>query len=391
MVIDTLGGGRIEPRELAEEMRSSYLDYAMSVIVGRALPDVRDGLKPVHRRVLFSMPRAACSPDRPYSKCARVVGDVLGKYHPHGDTARLRRAGAHGAVVLAALPAGRRPGQLRHQRRLRRRRHALHRVPAAASWPSRCCATSTPTPSTSCRTTTGASSEPTVLPAGSRTCSSTARPGSPSAWRPTSRRTTWARSIDAGVALIDNPDATLDDLMRHIKGPDFPTGGDHHGHRRHPRRLRDRPRPGRDARPRCTPRSMKGGRNALIVTELPVHGQEGGDDGVITKIAELVQRQGDHRDLRHQRRLGPHRHARRHRAQARRDPDGRAEQALQAHRAADDLRRQHGGAGRRRPAHALAAADARRTTSTTRRRWSPAAPSSSSTGPSAGRTCSRAT
>src|SRR5437773_6933388 len=87
MAFDTLDGGRIEQRELAEEMRSSYLDYAMSVIVGRALPDVRDGLKPVHRRVLFAMNESGLQPGRPYSKCARVVGDVLGKYHPHGDTA----------------------------------------------------------------------------------------------------------------------------------------------------------------------------------------------------------------------------------------------------------------------------------------------------------------
>src|SRR6201994_3113762 len=85
--MDTLGDGRIEPRELAEEMRSSYLDYAMSVIVGRALPDVRDGLKPVHRRVLFSMNESGLQPNRPYAKCARIVGDVMGKYHPHGDSA----------------------------------------------------------------------------------------------------------------------------------------------------------------------------------------------------------------------------------------------------------------------------------------------------------------
>jgi DNA gyrase subunit A len=72
---------------LEEEMRRSYLDYAMSVIVGRALPDVRDGLKPVHRRILFAMHEANTTWNRPYVKCARVVGDVLGKYHPHGDTA----------------------------------------------------------------------------------------------------------------------------------------------------------------------------------------------------------------------------------------------------------------------------------------------------------------
>ena len=84
---ETLGAGRIEPRELEQEMRSSFLDYAMSVIVSRALPDVRDGLKPVHRRVLYAMHEAGLQPNRPRLKCARVVGDVMGSYHPHGDTA----------------------------------------------------------------------------------------------------------------------------------------------------------------------------------------------------------------------------------------------------------------------------------------------------------------
>src|SRR6266704_3151047 len=79
--------GRIEERELTQEMRSSYLDYAMSVIVGRALPDVRDGLKPVHRRVLYAMHDLALQPTRPYRKSAFIVGEVMGKYHPHGDTA----------------------------------------------------------------------------------------------------------------------------------------------------------------------------------------------------------------------------------------------------------------------------------------------------------------
>jgi len=82
-----LGPGRIEPRELEDEMRSSYLDYAMSVIVSRALPDVRDGLKPVHRRVLYGMHEAGMQPNRPYKKSARVVGDVMGSFHPHGDSA----------------------------------------------------------------------------------------------------------------------------------------------------------------------------------------------------------------------------------------------------------------------------------------------------------------
>src|ERR1700727_2952271 len=84
---DTLSGGHIEDRGLEQEMRSSYLDYAMSVIVGRALPDVRDGLKPVHRRVLYSMHDLGLQPTRSYRKCAYIVGEVMGKYHPHGDSA----------------------------------------------------------------------------------------------------------------------------------------------------------------------------------------------------------------------------------------------------------------------------------------------------------------
>ena len=84
---DIISGGNIEPRGLEEEMRSAYLDYAMSVIVGRALPDVRDGLKPVHRRVLYSMNQMGLQPNRRYVKCSRIIGDVMGKYHPHGDSA----------------------------------------------------------------------------------------------------------------------------------------------------------------------------------------------------------------------------------------------------------------------------------------------------------------
>src|SRR5437667_11628334 len=85
--IGALGPGRIESRELEQEMRSSFLDYAMSVIVSRALPDVRDGLKPVHRRVLYGMHEAGLQPNRPYKKAASTVGAVMANYHPHGDQA----------------------------------------------------------------------------------------------------------------------------------------------------------------------------------------------------------------------------------------------------------------------------------------------------------------
>ena len=81
------GGDRVEPVDIQIEMQRSYIDYAMSVIVGRALPDVRDGLKPVHRKILYGMFDSGFRPDRPYVKCARVVGDVMGNYHPHGDSA----------------------------------------------------------------------------------------------------------------------------------------------------------------------------------------------------------------------------------------------------------------------------------------------------------------
>src|ERR1700744_5764417 len=85
--IDTIGGGNIEPRGLEEEMRSAYLDYAMSVIVGRALPRVEDGLKPVQRRILYVMNELGLNPTRKHVKCAQIVGEVMGKYHPHGDSA----------------------------------------------------------------------------------------------------------------------------------------------------------------------------------------------------------------------------------------------------------------------------------------------------------------
>ena len=84
---DGMAEERVQPIALHQEMQRSYLEYAMSVIVGRALPDARDGLKPVQRRILYAMQELGLTPDRPYRKCARVVGDVLGKYHPHGDQA----------------------------------------------------------------------------------------------------------------------------------------------------------------------------------------------------------------------------------------------------------------------------------------------------------------
>ena len=191
MTIDTLDGGRIEPRELAEEMRSSYLDYAMSVIVGRALPDVRDGLKPVHRRVLFSMNESGLQPNRPYSKCAAVVGDVLGKYHPHGDCA------AYDALVRMAqwfslrYPLVDGQGNFGNQDgySAAAMRYTECRLAPLAVEMLRDIDADTVDfmPNYDERRR-----EPWCCRRGSRTCWSTARPASPWAWRRTSRRTTWA-------------------------------------------------------------------------------------------------------------------------------------------------------------------------------------------------------
>ena len=155
---------------LEDEMRQSYLDYAMSVIVGRALPDVRDGLKPVHRRILFAMHESNNVYSRPYVKCARVVGDVLGKYHPHGDTS------AYDALVRMAqnfsmrYHAGRRPGQLRLGGRRSAGGLSLHRMPHDVAGRASCSPTSIARRSISSTTTTARKKSRSCCRRACRTC-----------------------------------------------------------------------------------------------------------------------------------------------------------------------------------------------------------------------------
>ena len=198
-------GGRIEPIELQTSMQRAYIDYAMAVIVGRALPDVRDGLKPVHRRVLYAMYDGGYRPDRGFSKCSRVVGDVMGQYHPHGDTAIydtlvrlaqpwvMRAPLVHGqgnfgspgndsAAAMRYTECRMAPLAMEMVRDIDRRR-----------------------PSTSSRTTTVARRSRPSCRRGSRTCWSTARPASRSAWPPPSRRTTCARSPRARSGRSSTP------------------------------------------------------------------------------------------------------------------------------------------------------------------------------------------
>ena len=223
---------RILPRLIDDEIKESFINYSMSVIVSRALPDVRDGLKPVHRRVLYAMNELGLVPGRPYKKCATVVGDVLGKYHPHGDPLGVRRARAHGAGLLAALSAHRRPGKLRLRRRrsARRRTATPRRGSRRSRW--RCWPTSTRTPSTSPRTSTIGSRSRRVLPAGmpeparQRLVGHRGRHGDE---HPAAQP---ARDRSARIVhLIDNPDAT------HRRSAEV-----HQGSRLPDRRLHLRPR-----------------------------------------------------------------------------------------------------------------------------------------------------
>src|SRR5690349_237026 len=283
---DLIGGGNIEPRGLEEEMRSSYLDYAMSVIVGRALPDVRDGLKPVHRRVLYSMNETGLQPNRPYAKCARIVGDVMGKYHPHGDSA------IYDALVRLAQDFSMRYPLVDGQGNF----GSIDDDPAAAMRYTE--ARMTRLAQEMLRDLDmdtvdfvpnydGNKQEPLVLPSRFPNLlvngSSGIAVGMATNIPPHNLR----EVTDAVVAYIDDPGITIDGLMAFIKGPDFPTGGTILGRQG----IRDAYETGRgrvrvQARAHIEPLSQ--GKEALVVTELPFAVKKGGDGGLIQKIADLV-------------------------------------------------------------------------------------------------------
>jgi len=183
----------ILPVNLEDEMRKSYLDYAMSVIVGRALPDVRDGLKPVHRRVLFAMRELGNDYNKAYKKSARVVGDVIGKYHPHGDQS------VYDAIVRMAQPFSMRyllvDGQgISARSTATRPRPCATPKCACRSWRPNCLRISTKRPSISTRTMTSRSTSRRYCRHGFPICSSTARPASRSAWPRIFHRTTSGKS-----------------------------------------------------------------------------------------------------------------------------------------------------------------------------------------------------
>jgi DNA gyrase subunit A len=283
---DVISGGNIEPRALEEEMRTAYLDYAMSVIVGRALPDVRDGLKPVHRRVLYAMNELGLGPTRPFSKCALIVGEVMGKYHPHGDSpiydTLVRMAQDFSLRYPLVDPQGNfgsldddPPAAYRYtEARLARTATEMLRdldmdtVDFVPNYD-------------------GKKQEPVVLPSRFPNLlvngSSGIAVGMATNIPPHNLR----EVIDATIAFIDDPGIDTAGLMKHIKGPDFPTGGIILGKGG----IRDAYETGRgrvrvQARAHIEPLSH--GKEAIVVTELPFMVKKGGDGNLITKIADLA-------------------------------------------------------------------------------------------------------
>ncbi len=283
---DVIGGGNVEPRALEEEMRTAYLDYAMSVIVGRALPDVRDGLKPVHRRVLYAMNELGLGPSRSYAKCAKIVGEVMGNYHPHGDSA------IYDALVRMAQEFSMRYELVDGQGNF----GSIDDDPAAAMryTEARLARIATEMLRDLDMDTVdftanydGSRQEPMVLPARFPNLlvngSSGIAVGMATNIPPHNLR----EVIGATIAYIDDPEIDLDGLMQHVKGPDFPTGGIILGHQG----IRDAYETGRgrvrvQAKAHIEP--LRQGKEAIVVTELPFMVKKAGEGNLITKIAELV-------------------------------------------------------------------------------------------------------
>jgi DNA gyrase subunit A len=267
-------------------MRSSFLDYAMSVIVARALPDVRDGLKPVHRRVLYAMHEAGLQPNRARLKCARVVGDVMGSYHPHGDQA------IYDTLVRLAQPFSMRYPLVDGQGNFGN----IDGYPAAAMRYTECRLTRVATEmlrdidadTVDFKPNYDESRrEPEVLPSRLPNLLLNGSAGIAVGMATNIPPHNLGEVVDALVAMIDEPTIDVDRLTKHVKGPDFPTGAIIVGREG----IREAYRSGRGrivVRGRSHIEELRGGRTAIIVSELPYGVKKGGDEGVISKIAALV-------------------------------------------------------------------------------------------------------
>jgi len=215
---------RILNRRIEEEMESSYIDYAMSVIVGRALPDVRDGLKPVHRRILYAMNEAGMTPDKPYKKSARIVGDVLGKYHPHGDTAvydTIVRMAQDFSLRYPLVDGQGNFGSIDGDRAAAMRYTEVRLSKIATELLTdieKDTVDFTPNYDDSLK-------EPRVLPAKIPNLLLNGSSGIAVGMATNMPPHNLVEVVDALTAIIENPETPVEELMETIPGPDFPTGG----------------------------------------------------------------------------------------------------------------------------------------------------------------------
>src|SRR5215213_1860643 len=279
---DIISGGNIEPRGLEEEMRSAYLDYAMSVIVGRALPDVRDGLKPVHRRVLYSMNQMGLQPNRRYVKCSRIVGDVMGKYHPHGDSAiydTLVRLAQEFSMSVPLVDGQGNFGSIDDDPAAAMRYTEARLAPIAREMLRDLDAdTVNFVPNYD-----GKNQEPVVLPARFPNLLVNGSSGIAVGMATNIPPHNLVETIRATIAYIDDHDIDTVGLMQHIKGPDFPTGGVILGLSG----IKEAYETGRGRIRVRAKAHIEEGKDLIVVTELPYMVKKGGDGGLIKKIADL--------------------------------------------------------------------------------------------------------
>ena len=276
-------GGVIAPIAIEDELKRSYLDYAMSVIVSRALPDVRDGLKPVHRRIFYSMHDLNMTPERPYSKCARVVGDVLGRFHPHGDQsvyfalARMAQSFSMGLPLIDGQGNfGSVDGDMPAAMRYTECRMARPAVALLADIDKDTVDFQ--------ENYDGKEQEPVVLPARIPNLLVNGAGGIAVGMATNIPPHNLGEVVDACLALIDDPTTPLETLLDIVPGPDFPTGGEIIG-RTGARQALISGRGSVVVRGKASIETIRKEREAIIVTEIPYQVNKA---NLVERIAELV-------------------------------------------------------------------------------------------------------
>ncbi|PHR57784.1 MAG: DNA gyrase subunit A [Robiginitomaculum sp.] len=273
----------ISPISITEELATSYLDYAMSVIVSRAIPDVRDGLKPVHRRVLYAMHESGYTHDKKYRKCARVVGDVMGKYHPHGDLAiydALVRLAQDFSMSLPLLDGQGNFGSVDGDRAAAMRYTEVRMDRSAEAL----LADIDKDTVTFQDNYDGGESEPTVLPARYPNMLVNGASGIAVGMATNIPPHNLGEVVDATLALMDRPDMTMDELLEIVPGPDFPTGGEIIG-RLGSRSGLSESKGSVVLRAKCSIEEIRKGRTAILVHEIPYQVNK---STLIERIAEHV-------------------------------------------------------------------------------------------------------